>query len=389
VGGPFGRRAGRRWEAMGAVGSIRRDRWAVLPALGIAATLLLLVLPPVSADPLPPASSADSSSGVGSPVLPNPTNISYNASTDGFPLSYAEILPPHYNASRSYPLLVYLHGKGKSSTWVPGGSGNDLTGYQNLTDLAGIALREIVANASRFGFILIAPSPRSATGYYTNSPCGGPEAQDTLDAIAHEKALRNVTKVYLLGFSMGSLGAISLAGHDPGMFAGIAVAGTITDAFEDFAHRPLGDTGLTSLTCNVVPSPSNTTTVQVFEYLSVMRFVPTNFSSLRIWISTGALDTSATNNATIWPYLEANDTFLTSTCLVASAYGEPANCTQPFTALHRSSPSAYPFRFVYEANGTHLLYQFDPLDVFEFLLGHEPGGCFDSTFPPTTFTRCT
>ena len=367
----------------------RRRRWALLSAAAAVVAVVILAAPPVPAPAVVGRGSSTTFAPARTAVYGTVTNITYNASTDGWPLSYGEILPSNYNASLSYPLLVYLHGKGQSSSWFQGGSNNGLTGYQTAGGITGITLRGIVSNASANGFILMAPSPRSEDGFYLNSPCGGPQAQDTLDAIAHEQSVRHIGKVYLLGFSMGSLGAVSLAGHHPGMFAGIAVSGVITDAFEEDAYRITGNTGLLGLTCNVAPSPTNASAAAFYLYNSVMRFVPTNFSGLRMWVSAGGLDISAVNNASRWPYEQVNNTFLNSTCLVVSALGEPTNCTRPFSMLHAVLPSSYPYRFVYEPLGTHLLSQFDPHDLMIYLLGKETGGCFDSSFPPSTFRACT
>lgn len=367
---------------------VRRPRWLGIPVAAAVLVVLVLTLPPTPLAPPSPGGSGTPFAPAKAPVYGTVNNITYNASTDGWPLSYGEILPAGYNASRSYPLLVYLHGKGQSTAWFRGGSNNGLSGYQTLGGITGITLRGIVSNASSFGFILIAPSPRSEAGFYVNSPCGGPQAQDTLDAISHEESLRHVSSVYLLGFSMGSLGAISLAGHNPGVFAGIAVSGTMTDAFQELAYRPTGNTGLLNLTCGVTPSATNSTAAALFQYMSVMRYDPQNFSGLRMWVATGGLDISAVNNASRWPYEQANNTFLNSTCFVSPSYGQPANCTRPFETLRAGHPNLYAYRFVYEPKGTHLLSEFDPHDLMEYLLDKETGGCFDSSFPPSTFTPC-
>ena len=316
------------------------------------------------------------------------TNISYNSSADGFPLSYAEELPAHFVARHSYPLLVYLHGKGKDSVWTPGGSGNGLSNYLSNRNPSGQELRSIVANASHFGFIIIAPSPRTSEGFYTNSSCGGPQEQDTLDAIAAEEALRHISSVYLLGFSMGSTGALSLAGHHPGQFAGVAVTGTITDTFEDYAYHPGNATGYLTMTCGQTPSPTNTSADALMAYLSVARLVPTNFSSTHVWVSSGGQDSSATNNLRYWPFLQVNDTFYNSSCLAATAYGEPTGCTTPFLNLSLAHPGQYHVRSVYEALGVHALSQLSARDMFEYFLGTVGDGCYLTSYPPGAFSSC-
>lgn len=317
------------------------------------------------------------------------TNVSYTSSVDGFPLSYEEVLPLHFHRNSTYPLLVYLHGAGSSSAVVRGGSGNGLTGgYLTNRSLEGVTLNELLANASAFGFIVIAPSPRSAQGFYTNSTCLGPEEQDTVDAIHHEESLRHIQGVFLLGDSMGSIAALSLAGHRRGLVQGVAITGTITDAFEEFAYHPSTGSSLVAPTCGKSPSATNVTAQRTFAYLSVVRFDPQNFSGIRLWVAAGSRDRDSPNNASIWPFEMANYTFLNSSCLVASTFGEPANCTDPFATLHGVNATAYLYRFFYEPTATHLIAQLDPKDMFDFFASKLGGGCFETTFPPSALRAC-
>src|SRR5580658_7837529 len=112
-------------------------------------------------------------------IAPPPgTNISYTSSVDGFRLSYLEWLPAGYTASQSYPLAVFLHGIHSSNGFIEGGAGG-------INDIS----YSLTSNASSAGFILISLNTRLLDGFYINSPCGGPEEQDVLDAIAHEESL--------------------------------------------------------------------------------------------------------------------------------------------------------------------------------------------------------
>ncbi|MCI4335583.1 MAG: hypothetical protein L3K17_00070 [Thermoplasmata archaeon] len=359
----------------------QRPRLYLVALVTVACLLPALAPNALATPPTPPASSATT-------ATPPMTNISYHASSDGFPLSYEEVLPAHFLTNHSYPLLVYLHGAGKVSNWTRGGSPNGLAGFLTNSTLSGLTLEELLANASAFGYIVIAPAPRSAEGFYTNSTCGGPEEQDTVDAIVHEERLHHIHSVYLMGDSMGSLGALALAGHRPGLIQGIALTGTITDAFEEFAYRPSKTSSLLSLTCGTPPSTKNLTAERIFAYLSVGRLAPKNFSGIRIWASAGALDRDSPNNVSIWPFEMVNFTLLNSSCLVASLYGEPANCTDPFALLHAANATAFGYRFLYEAHGTHLIAQLDPWDMFEYFGSKVKGGCFVSTFPPTIVKTC-
>lgn len=362
---------------------------STLPLLATVVAVAALVVMPVST---PGASArAPSGPGVSDRTLRGPfpmTNVSYRSSVDGFPLSYEEVLPAHFHSNTTYPLLVYLHGAGSSGAVVRGGSGNGLIGFVSAATLEGQALIDLLANASKFGFIVIAPSPRSAQGFYVNSTCTGPEEQDTVDAIVHEEASRHIGAVYLLGYSMGSLGALSIAGHRPGLVSGIALTGTITDAYEELAYHATPSTSLVTPTCGEWPSAKNVTAQRTFSYLSVARFHPENFSGIRIWVAAGGMDIYAPNNLSLWPFQEANDTFLTSSCLVVRAFAEPANCTDPFAALSSAHPTHFIDRVFYEPDGLHEVAELDSADMFEFFGGTVGSACIETTFPPSTFSAC-
>lgn len=365
---------------------MHRSTGALLVAVvALAALVVVPIVPPVAGAGTVPATSA-AAHPVRSPFAM--TNVTYRSSVDRFPLSYEEVLPAHYRSSSSYPMLVYLHGAGSSASVVRGGSGNGLVGFVTSTTQEGEALIHLLANASKFGFIVIAPSPRSAQGFYVNSTCTGPEEQDTVDAIHHEESLRPISGVYLLGYSMGSLGALSLAGHRPGLVSGIALTGTITDAFEELAYHSAPSASLVTPTCGAWPSSTNATAQRTFAYLSVARFHPGNFSGIRIWAAAGAMDIFAPNNASLWPFEEANFTFLTSSCLTVKAFAEPANCTDPFAALSKAHPTSYVDRVFYEPDGLHEVAELDPTDMFQFFEGTVGSACIETTFPPSTFSAC-
>ena len=355
-----------------------------LPMAAVALIALLMVMPSAAGR----AASEGSVLGAVHPSVATIYNRTYSSSVDGFPLSYAEVLPTGYSSAKAYPLVIYLHGEGSSANWVRGGSGNGLTNTVKQTSANGLTIRAFLQNASSHGFIVMAPSPRSSNGFYTNSVCGGPQMQDTLDALHHEQALRNISSIYVLGFSMGSLAGLSLAGNNPGLVKGLAVAGSITDAFELLAYQPKAKTGLNSIVCGNLPSSGNTTSIALYQTLSVLRFDVGNFSGTKIWMSAGGKDASVPNNPRFWPFQQANDTMITSTCHVGTTMNEPANCTVPLSTLTASNPSQYSYRFVYEASGGHVLQQLDLSDIFSYWLGSVGTGCYDANFPPTVLTSC-
>jgi len=310
--------------------------------------------------------------------LSPPSNVSYNSSADGLALSYLEFLPAGFQSSASYPLVVYLHGAGNAySQNVSGGMGG-------LVVPAGL-----VSNASMSGYILISLNTRSSDSFYVNTPCGGPQQQDVVDAIAHEESMRSVSRLYLVGFSAGSNGVLSLAGHGLEHPAGIATAGTITDFFQTFAYNIANNgTGryrtFVYSECGVGVGPSNTSVVRTVAYMSVFRFHPENFSGIKLFIAAGGQDTVAPNSYSEWPYANANSTLLTATSSIASNLGESANTTQPY----------------YNISGSDLLALYDPLaphdstqiaygQMFGFWGGVVAPGLYESTYPARALTPVT
>ena len=313
---------------------------------------------------------------------PPPTdNISYVSSVDSFPLWYLEWLPSSYTASDTYPLAVFLHGIGSSTGSVRGGGG----GIVDMT-------QSLVSNASDYGFILIAINTRSPEGFYLNSPCGGPQQQDVLDAIAAERSTRHISQVFLIGFSMGSLGALTLAAHEPGMFAGVATAGTITDIFQTTAYNEASNSapaGLFYDECGAYPDPTNISVDRTWAYLSPLRFAPQNFSGIPLFVTGGGLDTRAPNDFARWDYANVNNTFINATCNVVASMGEPANCTVTIPSLAAQDPSAYRWLELYEPEAPHSSYQLPGGAVFAFFLDRQVGGYYISTYPGNVLTPYT
>lgn len=300
-----------------------------------------------------------------------PRTVTYSSSVDRFPLSYLEWLPPGFVARNPLPLLVYLHGMGSGTTAVRGGTG--------ATSIPST----FISAASTQGVLLISINTRTDSGFFANTPCGGPQGQDVLDAIGHEKVLRNVSSVYLIGFSMGSAGALSLAATHPGLARGIALEGTITDLFE--VSQFLG--AIPQLRydfCNVVPSASAPSVVAAYAALSPLRFHPQNFSAIKVYVTAGGKDTRAPNNFSLWPFSQVNSTVVNVSTLRYAAGGEPVPSNVTLSSLHRSTPSAYAFRFVYEAAAGHSAIQINAADLMSFFFGSAASGLFVAGFPPTT-----
>jgi pimeloyl-ACP methyl ester carboxylesterase len=367
---------------------VATDPWAVRPgwrAIGVVAAVVLLALPALG---FVGAGGARAGSPTARSLYPF-TNVTYRSSVDRFPLSYDEWLPAGYTPNRSWPLAVFLHGIGNSTTPVRGGVNNFVQVLTTGTT-EGATERALIENASLNGFIFLSLNTRSAAGFYVNTSCGGPQQQDVLDAIAHERALRNVSSVYLIGFSMGAIGALSLAGHLRGLVSGLALAAPASDMYEEYQYllSGRGPAGIAQEisddNCGVLPSPTNTSVdSHFFSYLSADRWAPLNFSSIPVWVSSGGLDVAIPNDARIWPFLQVNDSFLTSSCLSVPRLGESTGCNMSWLSLHTLNLSGFIFRDVYEPQAIHSISQLDPADIFAFWAGAVSGGVYHSTFPPT------
>jgi len=371
----------------------------LVAALGTVA--LVLLLPPG----FPAAAATTPHPAVGpNVVIPdNGTLVNYTSSVDGFALSYEEWLPAGYvSRGAEYPLVIYLHGQQDvTGKWFPGGLPSSLLEYLNAssTGAEGRAAKAIVQNASLTRTILIAVNSRSGAGFYVNSLCGGPQEQDVLDAIAHEATIRHVNlgRLYLVGSSMGSTGVLTLAGHHPGMFRGVASIASGPDMYEGLAWRqyeatqPSGRSwanssieGVAALECGVLPSPTaNATVLALFTYISVARFDPQAFAHVAVYVTGGGLDMRVPNNASLWNYMQVNNSWVNQTCVVAAADGEPANCTNTFSHLHMVHPGEYLFRYVFESQAPHGLGQLYASDMFAFWMGKVPNGDYVSSYPPT------
>lgn len=349
-------------------------RSAVAVLLGVAFLLTAAVLPePTVPNPTAPRAGPVPRADVGvASGAYSTSQIFYSSSVDGFNLSYYETLPAGYNQSRTYPLAVELHG---------------LDNLQ-VTPLSGGYLYPPVATtaaaASANGFILIDLNTRTGAGWYVDSPYTGPQQQDVLDAITHERGLRHIGSVDLFGTSMGSIGALSIALHHPSQFAGVGGVASFTDYYQFFAwSEAINDSAL--VTAMLLPTggayPNGSALARgIFNELSPLRFHPQNASHLRVYLANGGQDSLSTDSP-FWPYQQGNDTILDRSCFVSAALYEPANCTQPLTVLHDLDPANYSYRYIFEPNGPHSYYLLNATDMFRFFLGEAPNGTYDGTYP--------
>jgi pimeloyl-ACP methyl ester carboxylesterase len=301
------------------------------------------------------------------------TTVYYHSSVDNFLLSYYETIPnsTRSNSSHYYLLAVELHGLTGSPAIVSGGTG---AGVYSVTAQA----------ATQDGFILIDVNTRTGSGWYVNSNYTGPQEQDILDAIAHEQTLRHISGVYLFGTSMGSIGTLSIGLDHPKLFKGLGLVAGFTDFFEmydywvqnfsTYAPEMLYSTGGLSPNASAYAR-------SIFLHLSPLRFHPQRLAGLRLYMANGAQDALSTNNLSQWPFMQANNTILNRTCLVATNMAEPPSCTLPVATLEALHPGRYHYRFIYEPNGPHSYFLLNASDMFAYFLGGEPDGTYWGIYP--------
>ncbi|MCI4360226.1 MAG: hypothetical protein L3J91_00820, partial [Thermoplasmata archaeon] len=248
----------------------------------------------------------------------------------------------------------------------------------SLTDAATVPTTE--SAASDAGFILVVPNTRTGNGFYLDSPYTGPQAQDIQDAITTEESLRLIGSVYLYGFSMGGMGSLSIGLQHPTEFAGLGAIATFSDIYELYDYQTShGGGNLNDLLINVSGALPNQTATG-----AKLRAHPELTKGLKMYFAAGGSDPTAPNNPSFWPYLEANDSILQSTCLVATDIAEPPNCTLPVAALHAVDPTNYSYRYVYEPNGIHNYGLLNATDLFAFFGGLVPDGPLVGTYPRPT-----
>lgn len=309
--------------------------------------------------------------GGGGGIPPGPYSlVNYSSSVDGLALSYYEWVPTGFDPNSTYPLAIFLHGQ-------------YMDGDELLVHDGG---PQLTAAAQASGFLLISiNTPRSTSGFYVNSQYTGPEEQDVLDAIAHEESLRHVGALFLFGSSMGTLGSYSIAGHHIGMFKGIGLLNECPDAYEAVQWRIVTNNqaslnGVKQVTGGNLPGQSAYAS-RITYYLSAARFYPQNYSHLLIYADQGGNDADCPNNPNLWPYQNANNTYLYSTCHTIPSLGEPADCTVPFANYSRADPTSWDWRYVFEPTGKHNLNVVNATDLFAFWMGQRTAGFLWGGYP--------
>ena len=148
---------------------------------------------------------------------------------DGEEIPYALFVPSSYNANAKAPLMVALHGLGRTHDW--------LMGYEGILD-----------RAERDGFIIVTPLGYTRRGWFgsrDNGREGELSEQDVMSVLGIVRDEFNIdeNRIYLWGHSMGGAGTYHLAVRRPDLWAGLGVAAPAPsadpDVLEQIKHIPI------------------------------------------------------------------------------------------------------------------------------------------------------
>jgi len=165
---------------------------------------------------------------------PRVQHRSYTFPPTGESIPYALFVPNGYDADQPAPLIISLHGLGRSYDW--------LMGYHGLLD-----------EAEAGGFIVITPLGYTRRGWYGSRPTEDPQdgrysEQDVIEVMHRVMDEFSVddNRIYLWGHSMGGAGTYHLAARYPELFAGLGVAAAATpesaeagEILEKIRHIPI------------------------------------------------------------------------------------------------------------------------------------------------------
>lgn len=185
---------------------------------------------------LSPLSLADRQESDDEQLIDDPRvqHRSYAFPGTGESIPYAVFVPSSYDRSQAAPLIVSLHGLGRTHDW--------LMGYHGLLD-----------QAEANGYIVVTPLGYIRRGWYgsraiENVEDGKRSEQDVMNVLQLMRDEYNVdaNRIYLWGHSMGGAGTYHIAAKYPDLFAGLGVAAPapesdapIATILENIKHLPI------------------------------------------------------------------------------------------------------------------------------------------------------
>lgn len=144
---------------------------------------------------------------------PRVQHLNYVFTDTGETLPYALFVPSSYDPEKGpSPLIVGLHGLGRSYDW--------LMGYDGFLDYA-----------EELGFVVVTPLGYTRRGWYGSRTTPDPDdgihsEEDVMDVIAEVREAFKIdeNRIYMFGHSMGGAGAYHIAQKNPYLFAALALA---------------------------------------------------------------------------------------------------------------------------------------------------------------------
>lgn len=177
--------------------------------------------------------------GLGFPPGPPPLRggavlREYRFEPTGEKLKYALFVPRKLDKRKPAPLVIALHGAGGGPESI---------------------MNPLVSAADKHRYIVAAPTGYAATGWYGFvRRAAGPDERETsrlseidvMNVLEKVRAEYNIDprRIYVVGASMGGVGAVHLASKYPHLWAAIgvispAITSNVPEEFEDYAGAPV------------------------------------------------------------------------------------------------------------------------------------------------------
>ena len=143
-----------------------------------------------------------------------PQILTFHSDSDDTEQPYGLYIPPNYDSSKKYPLVVMLHGAGSNHRLAL----RRVFGKSNVGDETDVEASRYFPQWDDVDYVVVTPYARGTVGYQ-----GIPE-QDVYDVLADARKRFNIdeNRIYLTGLSMGGGGTLWIGLTRPDIWAAIA-----------------------------------------------------------------------------------------------------------------------------------------------------------------------
>ena len=279
-------------------------------------------------------------------------NLWYASPADGALRAYDLRTPAGYDASRTYPAVLFLPGRGAPKRTFQ--------------------LDEIHAEADERGYVLVfwigrLLSPNLWSTHYVDGADGIPDETDVLACLDDASSRFSIapSRVHLVGFSQGGKGALLVGLKNPDRFASVTAGAPPTDAFQgqlwapafpDFLSAAGGDTA------------TGSAEVLARWYGQSARFLLPNARNLPVSLRHGTLDTVVPDSPALFPYRNTHHVADTP------GFSDARGPTPTLLELSAADPGGYPFRATYPVAGHDQRAVLPAREVFEYFEGKVRAG---------------